>query len=161
VGEWTLWLSPIFPQACLAALQASRSARLLGAPASLVLHRRARGPRSQHLTIASWDKPTLCDSARSDHGCLTFPDRCSGMPLKKRPSEYLRDLYFDSIVFTSEALRHLVVECGAGQIVMGTDYPYPWTSTAVEHILGTPSLSDAERAAILGDTACKLLRIAP
>jgi aminocarboxymuconate-semialdehyde decarboxylase len=44
---------------------------------------------------------------------------------------------------------------------MGTDYPYPWMSTAVEHILGMPSLSDAERAAILGDTACKLLRIAP
>jgi aminocarboxymuconate-semialdehyde decarboxylase len=43
---------------------------------------------------------------------------------------------------------------------MGTDYPYPWTSTAVDHILDTPSLSDAERAAILGDNACKLLRIA-
>lgn len=99
-------------------------------------------------------------SARSDHGCLTFPERCSGPALKKRPSEYLRDLYFDSIVFTPEALRHLVAECGASQIVMGTDYPYPWTSTAVEHILGTPSLSDTERAAILGDTACKLLRIA-
>jgi aminocarboxymuconate-semialdehyde decarboxylase len=39
----------------------------------------------------------------------------------------LRDLYVDSIVFTPEALRHLVAECGAGQIVMGTDYPYPWT----------------------------------
>jgi aminocarboxymuconate-semialdehyde decarboxylase len=98
--------------------------------------------------------------ARSDHGCLTFPDRCSGPPLKKRPTEYLRDLYYDSIVFTSEALRHLVAECGASQIMMGTDFPYPWTSTAVEHILGTPSLSDAERAAILGDTACALLHIA-
>ena len=42
--------------------------------------------------------------------------------------------------------------------MMGTDYPYPWTSTAVDHILDTPSLSDAERVAILGDTACKLLR---
>ena len=99
-------------------------------------------------------------SARSDHGCLTFPERCTGLALKKRPSEYMRVLYFDSIVFTSEALRHLVAECGASQIMMGTDYPYPWTSTAVEHILGTPSLSDAERAAILGDTACKLLHIA-
>ena len=29
------------------------------------------------------------------------------------------------------------------------------------HNRGTPSLSDAERAAILGDTARKLLRIAP
>ena len=99
-------------------------------------------------------------SARSDHGCLTFPDRCSGPALKKRPSEYMRDLYFDSIVFTAEALRHMVAEGGASQIMIGTDYPYPWTSTAVEHVLGTASLSDAERAAILGDNACKLLGIA-
>jgi aminocarboxymuconate-semialdehyde decarboxylase len=52
-----------------------------------------------------------------------------------------------------------VAECGASQIVMGTAYPYPWTSTAVEHILETPSLSDAERAAILGANLCKLLRM--
>jgi aminocarboxymuconate-semialdehyde decarboxylase len=44
---------------------------------------------------------------------------------------------------------------------MGTDYPFPWTSTAVEHILDTPSLSNAECAAILGDTACKLLLRTP
>lgn len=71
----------------------------------------------------------------------------------------MRQLYFDSLVFTPEALRHLVAECGASQIVMGTDYPYPWTSTAVDHILETPSLSNAERAAMLGDTACTLLGI--
>src|SRR5262245_13492538 len=98
-------------------------------------------------------------SARSDHGCLTFPDRCSKTPLKKRPTEYLRQLYFDSLAFTPEALRHLDRKSGASQIVMGTDYPYPWTSTSVDHILSTPSLSDAERAAILGDTACTLLGI--
>jgi len=28
-----------------------------------------------------------------------------------------------------------------GQIVMGTDYPFPWTKTAVDHILTTPGLS--------------------
>jgi len=33
-------------------------------------------------------------SARSDHGCLTFPDRCRTTSLKKRPTEYLRKLYF-------------------------------------------------------------------
>src|SRR2546426_659167 len=79
-------------------------------------------------------------AARSDQGCLTFPDRCSG-PLKKKPTEYLRQLYFDSLVFTPEALRHLVAETGSRQIIMGTDYPYPWTKTAVDHILGTPGLT--------------------
>ena len=78
--------------------------------------------------------------------------------LKKRPTEYLRQLYFDSIVFTPEALRHLAVEAGPGQIVMGTDYPFPWTQTSVDHILGT-ELSDADKIAMLGGTARALLGI--
>jgi len=45
---------------------------------------------------------------------------------------------------------HLIAEVGVSQIVMGTDYPFPWTKTAVDHILTTPGLSDAERVAILG-----------
>jgi aminocarboxymuconate-semialdehyde decarboxylase len=97
-------------------------------------------------------------AARSDAICVTFPDRYT-VPLAKKPTEYLRQLYFDSIVFTPEALRHLVAETGPGQIVMGTDYPFPWTSTSVDHILGTPGLTDADRAAMLGETAAKLLGI--
>ncbi len=97
-------------------------------------------------------------AARSDAICVTFPDRCT-RPLKKRPTEYLKQLYFDSLVFTPEALRHLVAETGPGQIVMGTDYPFPWTKTSVDHILGTPGLSDDERVAMLGGTAAKLLGI--
>ena len=96
---------------------------------------------------------------RSDHICLTFPDRCAAVPLKKQPTEYLRQLYFDALVFTPEALRHLTAQVGSSQIVMGTDYPFPWTKTSVDHILGTPGLSDTERAAMLGDTAAKLLGI--
>jgi aminocarboxymuconate-semialdehyde decarboxylase len=98
-------------------------------------------------------------AARSDAGCLTFPDRCTKVQLKKKPTEYLRQLYFDSIIFTPEALRHLVSQVGAGQIVMGTDYPFPWTKTAVDHILNTPGLSEADRAAMLGETAARLLGI--
>jgi aminocarboxymuconate-semialdehyde decarboxylase len=97
-------------------------------------------------------------AARSDAIMTTFPERCTGA-LKKKPTEYLRQLYFDSIVFTAEALRHLAAETGAGQIVMGTDYPYPWTKTSVDHILNTPGLSDDERIAMLGGTAAKLLGI--
>jgi hypothetical protein len=79
--------------------------------------------------------------------------------LKKKPTEYLRQLYFDSIVFTPEALRHLAAETGPGQIIMGTDYPFPWTSTSVDHILNTPGLSDADKVAMLGGTAQRLLGI--
>ena len=98
--------------------------------------------------------------ARSDALITTFPARYT-RPLAKKPTEYLRQLYYDSIVFTPEALRHLAAETGPGQIVMGTDYPFPWTSTSVDHILATPGLSDADRAAMLGETAARLLGIAP
>lgn len=37
----------------------------------------------------------------------------------------------------------------ARQNVLGTDYPYPWTLLAVEHVLATPNLTDDERVAIL------------
>ena len=99
-------------------------------------------------------------AARSDQGCVTFPARCT-KTLKKKPTEYLKQLYYDSLVFTPEGLRHLIAEVGASQIVLGTDYPFPWTKTAVDHILSTPGLSDAERVAILGETAEKLLAIKP
>ena len=99
-------------------------------------------------------------AARSDQGCVTFPQRCT-KTLKKRPSEYLRQLYYDSLIFTPEGLRHLIAEVGASQIVLGTDSPFPWTKTAVDHILDTPGVSDADRVAMLGETAEKLLNIKP
>ena len=95
---------------------------------------------------------------RSDHGCLTFPHRCN-RTLKKRPTEYLKQLYYDALIFTPEALRHLAANVGSSQIMLGTDYPYPWEDKAVDHILNTPSLSDDERIAMLGETAAKLLRV--
>src|SRR5687767_3562544 len=95
---------------------------------------------------------------RSDHGCRVTPSECdSSIVLKKKPTEYLRDLYFDSLVFTSEALRHLAAEVGSSQIVIGSDHPIPWNPEPVDLILNAPCLSDDERVAILGGTAARLL----
>src|ERR1700757_5216600 len=38
-------------------------------------------------------------AARSDQGCVTFPVRCT-KALNKKPTEYLRQFYYDSMVFT-------------------------------------------------------------
>ena len=99
---------------------------------------------------------------RSDAVIRCFPDRVGPLP-KKHPTAYLRDgqLFFDTIVFTPEALRHLIAETGPGQIMIGTDYPFPWTSTEVDLVLNTPGLTDDQRIAILGGTAARLLGIAP
>ncbi len=98
-------------------------------------------------------------AGRSDAVCVTFPDRCAAVPLKKKPTEYLKQLYFDALIFTPEALRHLAAEVGTSQLMMGTDYPFPWTSTSVDHILKTPGFTDAERAAMLGGNAARLLKL--
>jgi predicted TIM-barrel fold metal-dependent hydrolase len=96
---------------------------------------------------------------RSDHGCVTFPAQCQAGVPRLHPTEYVKRMYYDSLVFTPEALRHLAAEVGASQIVMGTDYPYPWVSAPVEHVLETPGLTDADRESILGGTAAKLLHL--
>jgi len=95
--------------------------------------------------------------ARSDYGCVRFEGDCK--IIQKKPSEYLRQLYFDSMVFTPEGLRHMVAECGVSQIMIGTDYPFPWSTTTVDHVLNTPGLTDADKRAILGGTAAKLLKL--
>ncbi|WP_428666852.1 amidohydrolase family protein [Reyranella sp.] len=102
--------------------------------------------------------PSYAD--RSDHACMVGPKGCNpDIKLKKKPTEYLKQLYFDSLIFTPEAIRHLAAQVGASQIVLGSDYPYPWEMKPVDHIFASTSLSDDEKIAILGTTAAKILNI--
>ncbi len=102
------------------------------------------------------------NAARSDRSCFVSPTNCSpDVSLKKEPSEYLKQLYFDSLVFTPENLRHLVAEVGATQVVVGSDHPIPWDEHPIDVVLRTSTLSPAERAAILGANAETLFRLPP
>ena len=96
---------------------------------------------------------------RMDHGCTVVPGDCKNLALQMKPSEYIRKMYFDSLVFTGEGLRHLVANSAPTHIMVGTDYPFPWVTDPVDHVLGTPTLSAADQVAILGGNACKLLNI--
>jgi len=97
---------------------------------------------------------------RSDAVCVTFPDRCTPNLPKKPPTDYLKkNIYVDSLVFTSEALRHLVAVCGPKQIMVGTDYGFPWVKDPVGHVLSTSSLSAEDKMAILGTTAAQLPKL--
>jgi aminocarboxymuconate-semialdehyde decarboxylase len=111
--------------------------------------------------------PSYAD--RSDYGYLTRPEQ-RGKALVKLPTDYLKDLYVDSMVFSSEALRHLIAVVGASRVMLGTDYPFAWTAPfddsrrprydAVDHVLGTPGLTDPEKVGILGGNAATLLKLA-
>ena len=97
---------------------------------------------------------------RSDAVLRVFPDRV-GTPPKKKPTEYLRNgqIMADTIMFTGEAVRHLIHEMGVDNVLLGTDYPFPWNTDPVDHILSIPDITDADKIAILGGTAAKLLGI--
>ena len=98
---------------------------------------------------------------RSDHACFVSPQNCNpDIKLKKKPTEYLNQLYFDALVFTPEALRHLVAQVGASQIVLGTDHPIPWEEHPVDHVFATATLSDKDKVAILGGNAARLFGMA-
>ena len=62
------------------------------------------------------------------------------------------------MVFSSEGLRHLVAEMGAGQIVYGSDQPFAWPDT-MDLVVEASFLTDAEKEAILGGNLRSLLRI--
>jgi aminocarboxymuconate-semialdehyde decarboxylase len=85
------------------------------------------------------------------------PQNCNpNITLKKKPSEYLNQLYFDALVFTPEGLRHLVAQVGASQVVLGTDHPIPWEEHPVDHVFATTTLTDKQKMAILGGNAARL-----
>ncbi|HEY7450633.1 MAG TPA: amidohydrolase family protein [Vicinamibacterales bacterium] len=96
---------------------------------------------------------------RSDN-CHSLQTGCQQM--KRKPSDYLKgpQLYFDSLVYNPQNLRHLVTSAGASQIVMGTDFAFPIASTTpVDTVLATPGLSAEEQIAILGGNAARLLKL--
>ncbi|MCZ7566806.1 MAG: amidohydrolase [Burkholderiales bacterium] len=81
--------------------------------------------------------------------------------LGRKPRRSLAKLYFDTIVFDREQLRHLINLWGADHILVGTDYPYDmgWYDPR-GFVDGCAFLKDADKAAIKGLNAARLLKIA-
>ncbi len=100
-------------------------------------------------------------AARQDHACFVSPQNCdAAIKLAKAPSEYLKQLHYDAMVFTPEGLRHLVAQVGASQLMLGTDHPIPWEQHPVDHVFATTTLSNDEKVAILGGNAARLFGFA-
>jgi aminocarboxymuconate-semialdehyde decarboxylase len=81
------------------------------------------------------------------------------LPKSQVPGDALKRFYFDTVVFTTEQLEFLANRYGADHVIMGTDYPYDMAETdPVGHVMAS-KLSDAQKKAILGEAAAKLLRL--
>ncbi|QJP16586.1 amidohydrolase [Starkeya sp. ORNL1] len=95
-------------------------------------------------------------SGRIDHAWGARKDSNGSLP--RPPSEYLRRVYFDTVVFTPHQLKYLVETYGADKIVLGTDYPFDMAEyDPVGHVLSVEGFSDEVRAKIAGGTAKALL----
>ncbi|HUN76554.1 MAG TPA: amidohydrolase family protein [Steroidobacteraceae bacterium] len=90
---------------------------------------------------------------RLDHAWRARPD-CR-RHISKPPSQYLRMLYFDTLVFDKAQLRFLIETHGADHLCLGTDYPFDMSEP--DPIGFHAEVAESDRDKILGATAAALL----
>lgn len=77
------------------------------------------------------------------------------------PVESFAHLYFDSVVFDPDALRHLLTKAGAERVLLGSDYPFPIGDLAPAGIIDAAGVGADERRAVLGENAARVFGVTP
>jgi aminocarboxymuconate-semialdehyde decarboxylase len=95
-------------------------------------------------------------TGRSNHARAARPD-VKGCEC--RPSDYLKRIWFDSVVYDPDSLRRLIEAVGIGQVVLGTDYPFDMGHYDPGSLLG--GLDEMVQRMVSGETAAALLNLAP
>ena len=81
--------------------------------------------------------------------------------LKKQPSDYLKKLYFDTVVFDERELKHLIEIWGADHIMLGTDYPFDMAEPDPVGFLGrVKGVSKENMALVAGGNAAQAAGLA-
>jgi aminocarboxymuconate-semialdehyde decarboxylase len=91
---------------------------------------------------------------RLDRNVHNMPD--SMVNISRPPSDYLRHLYYDTCVYEPTTLSALIAQVGAGQVLMGSDWPVG-EADPVGFVERCDALDEAGRRAVLGGTAARLL----
>ena len=82
----------------------------------------------------------------------------AGANISRPPIDYVRRLYFDSLVHIPEALSYLIDLVGTSQVLVGTDYPYEMAERApVAFIDSVPGLTRDDRHAVLEGNMQRIL----
>jgi aminocarboxymuconate-semialdehyde decarboxylase len=94
-------------------------------------------------------------SARFDHGYKVRDEarEFAGM----FPSEYLKKMWFDSLVHGHANLRLLIDRVGIDRVVIGTDFPADMGQPDPVAWLDDSDLDDGEKRAVMGENAAALL----
>lgn len=97
-------------------------------------------------------------AARMDHAYGARID-CR-QKIFEKPSTYLKQFYFDTLVFAIDQLEFLIKKYGADHVAIGTDYPADMAEhDPVEHVYQLKGLSEEEREKICGLNALRLLNL--
>lgn len=75
---------------------------------------------------------------------------------RERPSDYLPDLYFDTVTLSARGIGFLVSLVGAGHVLLGSDYPFALGDPAPVDTVHAAGLSDVDTEAVLHGTAAQL-----
>jgi len=95
---------------------------------------------------------------RLDRGWEAFPD-CRA-DISRKPSEYLRLFYYDTVNFDPAAVRLAVDFAGADRVMAASDYPHQIGSIPkMKSSLAALKVSDDERRKILGENARRLYKL--
>jgi aminocarboxymuconate-semialdehyde decarboxylase len=95
---------------------------------------------------------------RMDHAWVARDD--TRTRLRNKPRRSLAKLYFDTLVFDREQIRHLVNLWGPGHLVIGTDYPFDMGEYDPRGLVeGCAFLRAGDKARILGGNAARLLKL--
>ncbi|HKX76758.1 MAG TPA: amidohydrolase family protein [Acidimicrobiia bacterium] len=83
----------------------------------------------------------------------------TGRNLRQPPLEYVRRLYYDSLLHLPQAIGYLLDLVGPSQVVIGTDYPYPMAERQpVSFIDSIPGLRPEDREGILTGNVERILK---
>ena len=77
------------------------------------------------------------------------------------PKKGFEALYFDSVVFDSDAFEFLAKKAGAGRIMLGSDMPFPIGDPEPRKLVQSAHLKEEDKQAILGRTAQGVFRVRP
>ena len=73
------------------------------------------------------------------------------------PREYVNRFFVDSAVFDTRALKYLVETMGAGQVMLGSDYPFPLGEHGIGGLIRRTDLEESAKQNILGENAARFL----
>jgi aminocarboxymuconate-semialdehyde decarboxylase len=72
------------------------------------------------------------------------------------PSDYVTDLFFDTVAMKPASIRFLADSAGAGHVLLGSDYPFPLGDRTPVATVRDAGLSEPATASVLGGNAARL-----